>query len=233
MAVEALINELAADLEGYETNRAFPREVTLGEAAAIATFLHDQVESGTEARAQAIARAGAEVACTPGCNACCMEPIMVFRPESARVAQWLEQPENAEARAHFLAAFPAWNEAIGEMSDQLSVLYFSDPERYVANHTAAWREQVMCPFNRDGACSIYPVRPTVCRNAHALDTAERCSPDAGQPATRATFVPLDQFMANARRLLRATHNATAGQRWLQRALPIDVHEMLASRNAAP
>ncbi|MBK7536128.1 MAG: SEC-C domain-containing protein [Myxococcales bacterium] len=33
----------------------------------------------------------------------------------------------------------------------------------------------MCPFNTDeGTCSVYPVRPGVCRTTHALDTNEKC-----------------------------------------------------------
>lgn len=233
MAVETLINELAADLEGYETNRAFPREVSLDEAAEVAGFLHDQVDQGTEVRAHAIATAGAALACGRGCNACCAEPIMVLRPEAARVAHWLALPENAEERARFLAAYPAWSAAIGETVEQLAMLYFSDPDHYIVHHGAAWRKNVMCAFNRDGDCSIYPVRPVVCRNSHALDTAEHCRPDSGKMATRATFVPLDQFLAKARRLLRATHNATAGDRWIARALPLAVYEMLESRNTEP
>ena len=35
---------------------------------------------------------------------------MIFRPEAARVARWLDRPENAAFRAAFRAAYPAWRD---------------------------------------------------------------------------------------------------------------------------
>lgn len=226
MAVETLINELAADLDAFATNRPFPREVPLSEAAEVAAFLHEQVDMAVAARDEAIARANVKLACKRGCNACCQEPIIVTRPEAARVAQWLARPENAEAKAAFLAAYPAWNERIGKASAELAHRHVLDPENYNAHHIETWRHGVTCALNRDGDCLVYPVRPSVCRTGHALETNEHCSGAAETPATRATFVPLDQFVSRARRLLIATHNATAGDRWFPEALPHAVHAML-------
>lgn len=233
MAVDTLINELGEDLDGYATHRRFPRELPLEEAVEIAEFLHEQVDHAVEARAQAIARSSLKVACTRGCNGCCEEPIMVFRPESARVARWLAQPEQTAVREAFVAAYGAWNERIGDALATLSQLHVTDPKNYVTHHVEAWRAGVLCPFNRDGDCTVYPVRPTVCRTAHALETSEHCSGTAETPATRATFVPLDDFVARSRRLLVATHNATPGDRWRPEALPHAVHALLASRNTVP
>lgn len=226
MAVDQLISELGADLEGYATGRKFSRKVKAEEAAEVAAFLHDQVDKGVEARADAIARSDAKLACTRGCNGCCEEPIMVFRPESARVGLWLAREENAEAKATFLAAYPAWKERIGAISDKLSQLYVTDPQNYITHHVDAWRKGVLCAFNRDGDCTVYPVRPSVCRTAHALDTNVHCNGATEVPATRATFVPLDSFVARARRLLVATHNATRGDRGRPEALPHAVYAML-------
>src|ERR1041384_4842833 len=100
------MSELASD-PGYATGeRKFPRRVSLDDAAVIAQALQDEVDKGVEARAAAIAAQGQVVACKRGCNACCEEPIMIFRAEAARVARWLDQPENAETRAAFRAAYP-------------------------------------------------------------------------------------------------------------------------------
>jgi Fe-S-cluster containining protein len=226
VAVEQLIGELAADLEGYATHRKFSRKVPLQEAAEVAGFLQDQIDAGVEARATAIARAGAKLACTRGCNGCCEEPIMVFRPESARVGHWLARPENAEVRAAFLAAYPDWKTRIGDAADKLSQLFETDAPNYIAHHVDVWRKGVLCPFNRNGDCMVYEVRPTVCRTAHALDTNEYCSGSSETPATHATFVPLDNFVARARMLLRATHNATRGSKGRPEALPHAVFAML-------
>jgi Fe-S-cluster containining protein len=226
VAIDKLIGELGADLEGYATTRKFPRKVPLEEAVEIAAFLHEQVDRGCEARAEAIARSDTKLACERGCNGCCEEPIMIFRPESARVAMWLEQPENAEVKAAFLEAYPVWKEQIGAVTDKLSQLFMSDPQNYVAHHVDAWRKGVVCAFNRNGDCSVYPVRPTVCRTGHALETNAHCKGASETPATRATFVPLDSFVVKARRLLLATHNATRGARGRPEALPHAVYALL-------
>ncbi len=158
---------------------------------------------------------------------------MVFRPESARVANWLLLPENAAAREAFVSSYAAWNERIGDQLEKLSHVHVADPRNYVAHHVDAWRKGVLCAFNRDGDCTVYPVRPSVCRTAHALETSEHCRGATETPATRATFVPLDQFVARSRRLLIAAHNATAGDRSRPEALPHAVHALLASRNTVP
>jgi Fe-S-cluster containining protein len=228
VAVERLIEELAADLEGYARNRRFPRKVPLQEAEQIAAFLQEQVDMGVDARARAIARSDVALACTRGCNGCCEEPIMVFRPESARVAHWLARPENAGAKEAFLAAYPAWSARIGTHVEELSALFETDPSNYVGHHVDVWRKGVVCVFNRDGDCTVYPVRPIVCRTAHALETNEHCKGSSETPATHATFVPLDEFVARARALLRATHNATHGTRGRPTALPHAVYAMLTN-----
>ena len=70
----------------------------------------------------------------------------------------------------------------------------------------------MCAFNHEGACSIYPVRPMLCREGHAVETNARCCVDVAlvNPPRRLTFAPVDEFMKRANVLLRATHNAIAG-----------------------
>jgi len=224
--LDRLIGELAADLVGYATTRKFPRQVPLDDAAAIAARLQAQIDKGVEARAAAVATTGAEIACKRGCTGCCEEPIMVFRPEAARVAQWLAQPAQAATRAQFVAAYPAWKARIGELVTQLSHVFVDDAKRYTAHHVEAWKQGVLCPFNVEGDCTVYDVRPIVCRTGHALETSAHCSGSAPAPATRATFVPLDQFIAQTRKLLAATHNATAGQRGRPEALPHLVAEML-------
>lgn len=228
MAVEDLIGELAADLEGYARNRRFSRRVAPAEAAEVAAFLQEQVDQGVEARAEAIAKSGAKLACGRGCNGCCEEPIMVFRPESARVGLWLARPENAEAKAAFLEAYQVWSANIGDRATKLSELFETDAKNYIAHHVDVWRKGVLCPFNRDGDCSVYEVRPMVCRTAHALETNEYCKGASETPATHATFVPLDGFVSRARALLRATHNATGGTRGRLQALPHAAYAMLTT-----
>ena len=46
-----------------------------------------------------------------------------------------------------------------------------DRPAYMKLHLGHWQKRIMCAFNQGGACSIYPVRPIACRNAHAVETA--------------------------------------------------------------
>jgi Fe-S-cluster containining protein len=224
--LDQLMQELASEPAYATGERKFPRRVGLDDAAQIAGRLQDEVDRGVEARQQMIDAQGWQLACKRGCNGCCEEPIMIFRPEAARVARWLDRPENAEARAAFRAAYPAWRDRVGDTPARLSAKFANDPGSYVQAHVEAWAKRVMCAFNRDGACSIYPVRPINCRTAHALDTSAYCCGASTQPASRATFVPLDQFVARTRKLLAATHNAARGPKARVEALCNVVFELL-------
>jgi Fe-S-cluster containining protein len=227
--LRTLVDELASD-PGYASGaRKFPRRVSLDDAATIAGGLQDEVDAGVAAREAQIAAQGLVLACKRGCTGCCEEPIMIFRPEAARVARWLEQPENAAARDAFRAAYKDWKKRAGDTPARLSALFVGDPERYIKAHVEGWRQGVLCAFNQGGDCTIYPVRPIVCRGGHALNTSEYCTGAADRPAARATFVPLDQFIARTRKLLAATHNAARGPRGRVEALPDVVYEMLISR----
>jgi Fe-S-cluster containining protein len=224
--LDQLVGELASN-PGYATGHArFPRRVSLDEAGRIAGVLQDEVDRGVDQRAAMIDAQGWQLACKRGCNGCCEEPIMVFRPEAARVARWLDRPENGEIRAAFRAGYPAWRDRQGDTPARLSATFAADPARYVDAHKAAWARRILCAFNVDGACSIYPVRPIVCRLAHALDTSEHCRGGATQPAHRASFVPLDQFVATTRKLLAAAHHAARGPKGRVEALCTAVYELL-------
>ena len=227
----ARLNQLAAELAsdpGYASGaRKFPRRVSLAEVDAIAGALQHEIDRGVEARAAQLEAQGLKVACQRGCNGCCEEPIMVFRPESMRVVRWLERPEHDDARAAFRAQYPAWRDKVGSVPDKLSAKYVNEPLAYTEAHVAAWRMGVLCAFNRDGACLIYPVRPSNCRTAHALDTAEFCTGAAERSPARATFVPLDRFVTRSRQLFAAAHNAARGPKGRVEALCKVVYENLA------
>ncbi len=221
-----LVNELASD-PGYASgDRKLGRRVSPADVATIAGGLQEEVDAGVAARAESIVAQGMTIACKVGCNGCCEEPIMVYRPEAIQVAHWLDRPENAEARAAFRAAYPAWRDQVGDLPAKLSAKFVNDPTNYLAAHVDAWRKGVMCAFNRDGACTIYPVRPISCRTAHALETSEYCTGAATQPAARANFVPLEQFVARARKLLAAAHHAVRGPKGRVEALCNVVYELL-------
>lgn len=226
------LGELVAELgahPGYALGaRRFPRPVSDDDAAAIASALADEMDEGAALRARAAAEQGDTIVCAPGCSACCEVMVMVYRPEALAVARWLGADENREAREHFRAAYPAWRDAAGDTAAELGARFAAgDARGYDRLRLAQFKRRLMCAFNRDGRCTIYPVRPLGCRNAHALETNARCAADSKVPPTALAFVPLERLLEGANRLLRAAHNASPkAQRHRPHALCAAVHDLL-------
>lgn len=138
------------------------------DAAALTTIMHEQLD---EAISRRDAEIGERMACYKGCNSCCVSPVLVTEGESVAIAEWLKAPENAAVRAAFEAAYVGWRDAIGDLAGQGET---ADQDAHRAWMTQVLRRGAMCAFNHDGACSIYPVRPAICRKVHALYTSEFC-----------------------------------------------------------
>jgi hypothetical protein len=231
-----LIGELLADPAYATGRRSFPRTVSRDDAVGISAIVQREVDRATAAREEAAVSEGVRLACGRGCSYCCEELVLVFEAEALAIARWLARPENTAARARFMEAYPRWRTAVGDAPGALAeLLGRGDEPGYRAAHAAQWRRRILCAFNVGGDCSIYPVRPVNCRNAHAVDTAERCRGDQpdGAPATRLAFVPLDQFLARARGLDRALHHALGRPRNRPQALCEAVHRLLAELGSEP
>jgi hypothetical protein len=213
-----LLNELEADV-GYATGETpFPRKVEVAEAIDLVEGLSSVMDRFTAQRAEAAAAAGTPIACGPGCDRCCSEMIMVFRPEVERVVAWLRRPENAGARDQFLAAYPRWRARVGDTPDRLSKMSATGGvagalfQLYVAHY----RKDIKCAFDHEGACTIYPARPLNCRFAHATGDPRNCDPATGVEATRFDFVPLDRLYERTHPVLITAHAAMASPAAAQR-----------------
>jgi hypothetical protein len=228
--LRALFEELVSN-PGYVTGRrSFPRTLTADDAVAIAGELHVDLDGAAAARARAAERLHRPLACGPGCAACCEELVMVFQPEALRIARWLELPENAAVKQAFLDEYPRWKARVGDAPEQLAAKFTAgDDPAYLAAFTAQWRKRIVCAFNRDGMCTIYAVRPLVCRNAHAVGTAAHCAGDDPDdlPAQRMASPELDAWMERARGGLRAAHHAIGGAKQRATALCVAVHDLVA------
>ena len=97
--------------------------------------------------------------CSKGCSACCHNPAIISELEALLIAQSLGIPAGTPKRIFDPAAD-------------------AEERREYHSHHAG----VACAFLKDGLCSIYAHRPTVCRVQHSLeDSASGC--DGGrQPA---------------------------------------------------
>jgi Fe-S-cluster containining protein len=142
------------------------------DAAGLVMVMHDELDQAIDERAAAAAAAGHHIACSAGCSSCCVAAVLVTEAEAVTVAQWLSEPENAATRAAFRSRYPAWRAALGSSINAIHEAR-TDAERRDAAIELK-RKNVMCAFNRDGLCSIYPARPARCRTAHALETNAHC-----------------------------------------------------------
>src|SRR5919108_2665144 len=105
-----------------------------------------QVHSGMTAAIEALP-SKAQHACAPGCYFCCYLPVDVLAPEAFRIAAHLKQTRSP-----------------GELADLVYRLGAHGQQDFGARP---------CVFLADGRCSIYEVRPMVCRGYNSL-SKERC-----------------------------------------------------------
>lgn len=205
--------ELMTALVANEQDGGPPPMVTAEDAIAISAHFHAEADRGAAALEQVARKLAVTIACGKGCNGCCHDPVMVRGPEVVEVAAWLARPEQAAARATFLDAYPAWRTGVGDAPERLAKLSRTGPATdYEQELQLLRRKGVLCAFNHQGACLIYPVRPMMCRTNHAVGTSEHCQPSdtSGTPPTRIVFPPVDNLVALSRRVLRAADRAALG-----------------------
>jgi Fe-S-cluster containining protein len=226
-----LFDELIADKGYISGRRSFPRTLTEDDAVEIVGALHAEMDQAAAHRAASARRMGKPLACGPGCTGCCEEMVMVFRPEVLRIVRWLQQPEHASVKDAFLAAYPAWKARAGDAGDRIAALYEGDDEgAHVDACIAYWTQRNLCAFNQGGMCTIYDVRPLVCRNAHAVGTADLCRAERpeGMAPTRVVSKQFDSWVLESRGRICAAHHAIGGPRMRAASLCDAVHAMLTA-----
>ncbi|HNN50342.1 MAG TPA: YkgJ family cysteine cluster protein [Pseudomonadota bacterium] len=224
-----ICTELASDPRYAGGSKRFALAISDAEAMSIAEALAEELDEGVAARAAQAARQGFHIYCQKGCTACCAVLVVSYLPEALRIAAYLNQPEHADAKAAFLAAYPRWKEQAGNVPERATAAFVEGRQaEYDALHLEHFRRAIPCAFLVDGACSIYPVRPLGCRNAHALDTAAQCvaDPPGGRPPAAVDFVPLTRLIHRATQLLHAVHNVKSRQRHGQQSVCVAVYELL-------
>ena len=112
------------------------------------------------------------VACASGCAHCCHQPVGVTAVEAITIVEHLRRTLSASDLTRVAARVAeAQERARGS----------STAERFSTEQP--------CPFLESERCSIYEVRPLVCRGMNSRD-AEACAKIVRDPAAR------DQFLAN-------------------------------------
>jgi len=104
-----------------------------------------------------------QLACKEGCNYCCYLRVEVFIPEVFRIKYYLEKNLSSEALSEIKLAISATaKRARGLSTKEYSIA------------------QIPCPLLINNRCSIYSVRPGMCRKYHSLDV-ELCIKNYNEP----------------------------------------------------
>ena len=109
------------------------------------------------------------LACKKGCSACCHRPVGTTAPSVLRLAAWLREHRTSEELA--------------EVHRRVVAL---DDMTHGKTWTPRERPPNPCALLVDGVCSVYEVRPFVCRAWNAVD-AEDCKRTTGQDAVEMRF----------------------------------------------
>jgi Fe-S-cluster containining protein len=124
-----------------------------------------------------LAARGVVPSCSRGCAHCCSQEILVPRAEAEAIVDWLRaswSTEQLDALKDRLRAWLAWHH--GEFTRRVR----AGEDR----QTVAYEDGPGCAALRDGTCSIYAVRPTMCRMHYVDSPADACR-SARDPAFNA------------------------------------------------
>ena len=130
--------------------------------------------------------------CSAGCDACCYQMVSVHTWEEELIGSYIEGTMHAATRAKVRRQLVAWWKHLKSILRPVSranPLALGDVQalaQYMIDN------RVMCPFLVDHRCSIYPVRPAMCR-AHVVASnpafARRCSAGLEKPLVSITCWP--------------------------------------------
>ena len=133
--------------------------------------------------ARAAQRLGLKVSCSMGCAHCCRQLVPLSAPEAAMVFEFVKttaEPRKSKIANRFSAGV-AHLEKIGLLSElkRLHDPAVSD-EELTAITRKYFAQQIACPFLEDECCSIYAVRPSMCREYLVCSPADNCRDPYGK-----------------------------------------------------
>jgi uncharacterized protein len=114
--------------------------------------LHSQVDL----LAHTAQKASGSFACMEGCSSCCHARVEVTPPEVFAIANYLSA-ESKDRRP----------EVIEQLASRAKGLSINPANK------SQWSARPACALLVDHRCSVYPVRPAVCRKGHSYD-AQAC-----------------------------------------------------------
>lgn len=119
------------------------------------------------------------VTCRPGCSWCCRQPVFISPLEGAAIREAVRNARRTDEVRRRTAAYLTELEArSGSRNALLTLLHAAQGKARTPAH--AQRAAVFgpeCPFLDNAMCSIYPVRPLMCREHVSFDDVAKCERD--------------------------------------------------------
>ncbi len=121
---------------------------------------------------------GKPVSCKAGCGACCCQMVPLSTPEAVIISEVIDNLP-VDRKAVVTNSFSAAHEKLtaSGLLTRVYDLYTSQAstEEVQAVNRSYFQMNISCPFLCEGSCSIYPFRPSRCREYSVLSPAELCA----------------------------------------------------------
>ena len=108
--------------------------------------------------------------CQPGCAYCCLRSIRIHLAEETVIGKYVKEELSAENGEMIRKKLQRWFQFFNDVTPQrtLTISDMAKLDQQVA------KSRMECPFLLLSRCSIYPVRPLVCRTHTVNDSPELC-----------------------------------------------------------
>jgi Fe-S-cluster containining protein len=145
--------ERAALLRSVENVQAAAVRQLRGQPDAVSVIRFvNTVQRGVDKVVQTRAQNGVKPDCQSGCSHCCSARVEALPAEAFQIAHQVSRRADA-ARADVIERLRA--------------------QAALPDEALSWKQRPACAFLVAGLCSVYDLRPAVCRKAHSLDV-RRC-----------------------------------------------------------
>jgi Fe-S-cluster containining protein len=120
---------------------------------------------------------GYVISCRKGCGVCCRQMVPLSPPESAIIANVVDQLpriRKKNVQTNFAKALDILDAA--GLNESISNIYciHTDKKEVMDINRKYFELGIPCPFQVDGVCSIYPHRPSRCREYSVMSSADFC-----------------------------------------------------------
>jgi Fe-S-cluster containining protein len=155
--------------------------------------MYSSVDKSTAAGLERLRREeGVTPSCELGCNHCCRHHIVANTVEAHTLAQYVKREFSAEQVNDLETRTRRWHEWDNSRPGR-------DPSLSPGEPPDLSEYDHCCPLLVDGACSVYPVRPVVCRTHYVSSDPLCCAATNDPVSTEDAPVKLASVVAASRK----------------------------------